>query len=129
MSQTTDKPARMLHHVIAKEKTAKAEASTALTNAYHVIQKPALFTGLSRAYAPKDEEGEHLPPDLQRIQVHADNLIKGVEAKLITFFDLTAQKDWTNCRARADVIVEGKILLVSAPATYLLFLEKQLTDL
>jgi hypothetical protein len=40
-----------------------------------------------------------------------------------------ATKDWANCKAKADVVVDGKTLLSSVPATYLLFLEKQLVDL
>ncbi len=43
-------------------------------------------------------------------------------------FDVTATKDWTNCKARADVVVDGQTLLAQVPATYLLFLEKQLVD-
>ena len=38
-------------------------------------------------------------------------------------------KDWANCSAKADVVVDGQKLLEGVPATYLLFLEKQLTDL
>jgi hypothetical protein len=42
---------------------------------------------------------------------------------------VTATKDWTNCKARADVVIDGQTLLTQVPATYLLFLEKQLVDL
>ena len=44
-------------------------------------------------------------------------------------FDVTATKDVANGLARADVVVEGTILLSQVPVTYLLFLEKQLVDL
>ncbi len=133
MSDVKDRPAKTLHHVISKEKSAKTDAGNVLTNAYHLIQKPVLFAGLSKTYQPKTDptsstEAETLPPDLQRVQIHAESLIKGVEEKLIVLFDLTAQKDWANCRAKADVIVDGKTLLEAVPATYLLFLEKQLVD-
>ncbi|MEO1645437.1 MAG: hypothetical protein AAFR67_09645, partial [Chloroflexota bacterium] len=43
--------------------------------------------------------------------------------------DVTATKDWANGDAKADVVVEGETLLSDVPVTYLLFLEKQLTDL
>lgn len=42
---------------------------------------------------------------------------------------VTATKDWANCSASADVLVDGKILLADTPVTYLLFLEKRLVDL
>jgi hypothetical protein len=48
---------------------------------------------------------------------------------LTQLFDVTATKDWANTRARADVVVDGQTLLTQVPATYLLFLEKQLVDL
>ena len=44
-------------------------------------------------------------------------------------FDITATKDWANCTARANVVLDGKPLLEDVPATYVLFLEKQLSDL
>jgi prolyl oligopeptidase PreP (S9A serine peptidase family) len=41
---------------------------------------------------------------------------------------VTARKDWTNNTAKADVVVDGEILIMNAPVTYLLTLEKELTD-
>jgi hypothetical protein len=48
---------------------------------------------------------------------------------LTRLFDVTATKDFANCAATADVSVDGTVLLADVPVTYLLFLEKQLTDL
>jgi hypothetical protein len=48
---------------------------------------------------------------------------------LTRLFDVTATKDWANTQAKADVVVDGQVLLSQVPATYLLFLEKQLVDL
>jgi hypothetical protein len=42
---------------------------------------------------------------------------------------VTARKDWANCLAKATVEVDGKPLLHDVPVTFLLFLEKQLTDM
>jgi hypothetical protein len=44
-------------------------------------------------------------------------------------FDVTATKDWANCTAKADITVDGRTILRDVPVSYLLFLEKQLTDL
>jgi hypothetical protein len=44
-------------------------------------------------------------------------------------FDVTATKDWANCVAKADVAVDGTTILRDVPVSYLLFLEKQLSDL
>jgi hypothetical protein len=118
-----------LNQIIAVEKGVKSRSLQELTEAHHALQKPALLSGISRTYRPKDEEGEQLPPESTRVQVKAEDIIRQTVQVLTKLFDVTATKDWTNCRARADVVVDGRVLLTQVPATYLLFLEKQLVDL
>ena len=43
--------------------------------------------------------------------------------------DVTATKDFANCDARGDVMVDGEVFLGQVPVPYLLFLEKELTSL
>src|SRR6185437_15355179 len=64
-----------------------------------------------------------------RVQVRAEEVIRQTADVLTRLFDVTATKEWANCEAKADVIVDGTVLLTAVPATYLLFLEKQLVDL
>jgi hypothetical protein len=118
-----------LNQIIAIEKGTKSRTFQELTEAHQALQKPALLSGISRAYRPKDEEGEQLPPESTRVQEKAEDVIRKTVASLTKLFDVTATKDWTNCKARADVVVDGQMLLAQVPATYLLFLEKQLVDL
>jgi hypothetical protein len=118
-----------LNQIIAIEKGTKTRCQKELTEAHHTLQKPALLAGLSRTYRPRDEEGEQLPPEATRVQVKAEELIRKTADILTELFDVTATKDYTNCSARADVVVDGKTLLSQVPVTYLLFLEKQLVDL
>nr|WP_206314482.1 hypothetical protein [Streptomyces coryli] len=94
----------------------------------HGLQKPALLAGISRTYQPKDEEGEQLPPESTRVQVGAEQVLRDTAATLTRLFDVTATKDWANCTARADITVEGRVLVSDVPVSYLLFLEKQLAD-
>jgi hypothetical protein len=47
----------------------------------------------------------------------------------VDLFDITATKDFGNARAKADVVFNGEVLIKDAPIPYLLFLQKQLTDL
>jgi hypothetical protein len=118
-----------LNQIIALEKGVKSKSFQELTEAHHTAQKPVLLSGLSRVYQPKDEEGEQLPPESTRVQVNIEQVLRDVSATLTRLFDVTATKDWANCLAKADVIVDGRTLLTGVPVTYLLFLEKQLTDL
>jgi hypothetical protein len=118
-----------LNQIIAIEKGTKSRTFQELTEAHQALQKPASLSGIARTYRPKDEEGELLPPESTRVQEKAEDVIRKTVASLTKLFDVTATKDWTNCNARADVVVDGQTLLTRVPATYLLFLEKQLVDL
>lgn len=118
-----------LNQLLAIEKGVKSSAFAELTDAHHQVQKAALLSGISRTYQPKDEEGEALPPESTRVQVKADTTLKLITQTLVRLFDVTATKEWANCAAKADVKVDGTVLLPGVPVTYLLFLEKQLGDL
>lgn len=56
-------------------------------------------------------------------------MLRATAGTLTRLFDVTATKDWANRTAAADVVVDGTVLLPQVPVPYLLFLEKQLTDL
>lgn len=118
-----------LNQIIAVEKGVKSKSYQDVTAAHHRVQKPALLAGISRTYQPKDEEGEQLPPESTRVQVQAEEVLREMSASLTRLFDVTATKDWANCTARADVTVDGRTIVADVPVSYLLFLEKQLTDL
>lgn len=118
-----------LNQIIAIEKGTKSQAVRDLTDAHHTLQKPSLLMGISRTYRPVDDEGDQLPPESTRVQVKAEEVIDRTVAILASLFDITATKDWANGDARADIVVDGQTLVEQVPVTYLLFLEKQLTDL
>lgn len=118
-----------LNQIIAIEKGIKSSAYGALTELNKAAQKPDLFNGFSKNYRKKDEDGEELPPEGKRVQYTSGEVLRSAERALTDLVDVTARKDWTNCVAKADVVVDGKTLIASAPVSFLLFMEKQLTDL
>ncbi|MYW06062.1 hypothetical protein [Streptomyces sp. SID3343] len=117
-----------LNQIIAVEKGVKTKSFQELTDAHQRVQKGALLSGISRTYQPKDEEGEQLPSESTRVQVKGEEVLRTVAATLTRLFDVTGTKDWANCEARADVVVDGAPLVRDVPVSYLLFLEKQLVD-
>ena len=117
-----------LNQVIAVVAGKKAKAAQVITAAYHQFQKTPLFDGISRTYQPRDEDGEKLPPESKSIQVKVLDLMVEVTAAMVEMFDVVATQDYANCSARADVCVNGKVILSKVPVTHLLFLEKQLKD-
>ena len=118
-----------LNQIIAIEKGVKSQTLRELTDAHHQLQKPSLLSGIARTYRPIDDEGEQYPPESTRVQVKAEEIIERTVQILTKLFDVTATKDWANGTALADVTVEGNKILEQVPVTYLLFVEKQLTDL
>ena len=118
-----------LNQIVAVEKGTKTRAQRDLTDTHHALQKQVLLSGISRSYTPDAEDGEQFPSETSRVQVRTKELIKRTEQVLAELFDITATKDEANCSARADVVVDGKVLLKQVPVTTLLFMEKQLVDL
>ena len=118
-----------LNQILAIEKGLKTRVYAEFTELHNATQKPGLMNGFHKAYQPRDEEGETYPPESQKVQHNATDVFERVGVILTELFDITATKDWANCHAKADVVIDGRVLLKDVPATYLLFLEKQLSDL
>ncbi len=118
-----------LNQILAIEKGIKTRVYAEFTELHQATQKPALTNGFHKSYQPRDEDGETYPSESQKVQHQAADVLDRVGKSLTELFDITATKDWANCTVRADVVIEGRTLLEAVPATYLLFLEKQLTDL
>ena len=118
-----------LKQIIAIEKGVKTRSERYITEAYKNLQKPHLFDGLNKTYEKSDEEGEDFPQERQLVQLRVRDTLQDVAEQMTEYMDTVATKDLANCNAKADVVVDGAVLLTSVPATHLLFLEKKLTDL
>ena len=118
-----------LNQLLAIEKGAKQAGERALTDAHHKLQKAALLSGVARTYRPKDEDGDRLPSESTLVQLRADQVLTAISGTLARHFDVTAQKDWTNTIAKADIVVDGETVLAEVPVSHLLWLERQLLDL
>jgi hypothetical protein len=118
-----------LNQVIAVVSSKKSQAQRDLTDVYQKMQKPAMFSGISRTYTPSDEDGELLPPESTRVQYTVDNAVTEVKQALRDMFDTVATQDRANCEAFADVLIGGNVVIGNVPVTTLLFLEKQVADL
>lgn len=118
-----------LNQLIALRKGIQSEVHSAVTRDHHTLQKQQLLTGFTRTHRKIRDEDADLPGESQRVQVRANDVVRHVRDQLTRLWDVTAAIDWTNCEARADVVVGENVVISQAPVSYLLFLEKQLTDL
>lgn len=118
-----------LNQLLAIEKQVKSSVNDQLTALYQTLQKEPLLSGISRTYRPLEDDGERLPSESTPVQVRAEAALRDIARIMTPAFDVTLGKDSANLDAKADVEVNGVALLKNVPATYLLWLEKQLTDL
>jgi hypothetical protein len=119
-----------LNQINAILTTRKSETEKEVTEIYKLLQKEALFAGRERTYRPVDEEkGQKLPPESQRVQQRANDMLRKVVAKWTEVWNLVLTQDSGNQQAKADIVVDGQVLLAEVPVTTLLYLDKQLNDL
>lgn len=117
-----------LNQIIAIEKGIKSRAQTEFTDLYKVSQKADLFNGFQKTYQSNADDGDQLPAERKHVQRTVTEILTEAQSTMSEIMDITARKDFTNCVAKADVVVDGVTVVKDAPVTYLLFLEKHLTD-
>lgn len=118
-----------LNQLLAVIKSRKNELNKTITNVYHIAQKKPLFEGIEKRYRPRDEDGEQLPAEQQKLQADTAALLKDVHAAFTSMFATAGAIDKTNAFAQGDVYIAGVLVIEKVPVTHLLWLEKQLTDL
>jgi hypothetical protein len=118
-----------LNQIIAIEKGVKSRVYGEVTNLHKESQKAEPYTGLAKTYRKRDEDGEDFPPEQKKVRLSATDVLRRLGHLETELFDVEATKEWSNTGARADVTVDGRVLVERAPVTYLLFLEKQLSDI
>lgn len=120
--------AQKLTVILGLLKGAKQRAHVNVSALHHQSTKPALYAGQIRTYEPRDDDGERRPDESQKVQLKATDVLAELAEQLKRHWDLAATRDHGNTLARANVVVDGVVLLSDVPATFLLFLEKQLND-
>lgn len=118
-----------LHQLLAVQKGAKQRAYAELTEAHKLNQKETLFNGRVRTYTPATDDGERLPTESVWVQRTAQAALDLLREKEAAGFDLDFAVEATNRNASADVVVDGKVIVPNAPATWLIHVEKRLSDI
>jgi len=115
-----------LNQVLAIEKGAKGRAESYAKVGYRECSHSDLFDGFTKTYSPFKDDGVKHPAETKNVQRKAEDILADTREIFTELFDVTLSKDAANCAAKANVVVDGQILLENVPAVYLLFLEKQL---
>lgn len=106
------------------------EADDHLAKLRVLAGQEALMSGLEKTYRPLDEEnGVKLPPKSQRVRMTAEEILDAANDLLTRKWDISRTLDTANAVAKANIIVDGKILLVDVPVGHCLYLERELSAL
>lgn len=118
-----------LNQIIALVKGIKSERYSDLSELNKVIQKPDLFSGFTKQYRKQNEESEDLPPESKKVQMTVGDVLEKVKQGSLDTWGIVAKQEYANALASANITIDGMVIAEDVPVTYLLFLEKQLTDL
>lgn len=119
----------LLHETLAAHKGIKSRVTRDTTALHRDAERAPGYAGMSRTYHPLAADGDPLPEEHQRVQLHARSVLKQLAELLSPLFDVTAAVDTTNQHAKGDVVIDGKTILKDVSVSTLLFLEKQVNDI
>lgn len=114
-----------LHQLLAVVTDRKGQATKIITETGVAFSKKAShFHELVRTYQPKDLEGETLPDEKSPMVTTVHAKLDWTWRAVSRWVDIVIQQEMTNTVARADVVLEGRVLLKDVPSLALLTLEK-----
>jgi hypothetical protein len=103
-----------LNQIVAIEKGVKSRVYGEVTELHKESQKTEPYTGFSKVYRKRDEEGEELPPEQKKVRLSGPDVLRRLATLETELFDVEATKEWANTEARADVVVDGTVLVSQA---------------
>lgn len=122
--------ATKLHEILAVESDLENVAKNVVAEAKNTFNKKQhLFQGQVKT-AEMFEEGVPTPaPEVIKLEDTVPSKLNYVGKAVARWFDAVYQKETTNQKAVADLIVDGKTIATNLPATFLLGLEAKLRNL
>ena len=123
-----------LQSLIITQKDVEKQAEKILNETNHTfMKKPHLFNGEIKEYSALIEDPNNpqpiVPKEEKKISTTVDERLKFTFKHFGRFIDLMAQKETTNCNAKADVIIGEHVVLKDMSGPALMNLEHKLTDL
>lgn len=118
-----------MNQILAIEKGEKGNHQSAFTKLHRLSSSPQLFNGFAKEYQPNDDDGEQFPDEGLLVQAKVSDVLAAAAGSLANLFDVVATKDFGNMTAKADIKIGDQVLVEGVPATFLLFMEKQLNDI
>ena len=117
-----------LHAIIAKSEGAKQKYAHQVERFASACQKVQHFDGMARNYRPRDDDGERLPGESQKVVTTATSLIDDLDETFSQFVDYYSTREHANAQAKADLQI-GTTVVPDVPVTLLVWLERELVFL
>lgn len=121
-----------LHEVLAVEGSRRSAYEKVLKETLHVFkERPDLFRGEEKTYAPFSEEDSHESGVVERLDMTTTvpQRLSYLGEFLTQYLDTVYQKEMTNQSARGDIVLDGETIIPQVPVSYLLNLESTLSKL
>lgn len=121
-----------MNQVIAITNGEKSRKQKELSKMYQILSKDVLFDGYKKDYTPFEEDdagANKLPSEEKLVQVTTKQAINSAKEVIEDMFNMVATQDIGNTVAKANVSVNGDVIINDVPVPYLIFLEKQLQDI
>lgn len=122
----------VLHELLPVRDELKGERKKLVEEAQTTFdKKAALFMGQQRDFSPFDEalKAQEATSERKELDTTVRAKLDYLFNHLTRYMDVALQVDATNMTAVADIVIDGKVLARSVPATFLLTLESELRDL
>lgn len=117
-----------LHELLAFERATRKRTQEEITNLLRDSSKAPLVEGVEKRYEPIVEDGLRFNPEIKPVQIRADDAIARFRVAWLEETEIVGRKEMANTSARGRVTLGDESMNIGGevPATYLLFLEKQL---
>ena len=121
-----------LHEILAVENTLGETANRVKKETTKtLLTKETIFSGMVKNHEIFDEANQHLvqATDVKEVQSTTDEQLEFLTKNLVSYWDVTYQKDSANQVAFADIVIDDSTIVTLVPSTTLLAMEKKLDAL
>lgn len=117
-----------LHQLLPVRRSIQETTAKALREAQQGLAHRDWLEGLSRTFQPRTEGDPARSPEVKIAQLNAADVLALVQENLVQLLDITATTELGNTTAKADVKIDGNVLIHQAPVGLLMFLEGRIAE-
>jgi len=114
--------------ILAVERGIKSKAQKGSTELFRALQAPQLFAGFTKNYVPLEEGTEAFPLETQRVQMVMADVEADYRQAEVEAITVTSTKNHGNTIIKADIVVDGVLILKDIAPPDLIDIGNKLKD-